>query len=40
MQKLDMSKERLQGMLDSGTRKKEVAKMLGVSVASLYRYLN
>jgi len=39
MQKLDMSKERLLGMLGSGVRKKDVAKMLGVSVASLYRYL-
>jgi len=39
MQKLDMSKEKLHGMLGSGACKKEVAKTLGVSVASLYRYL-
>jgi DNA invertase Pin-like site-specific DNA recombinase len=39
MQKLDVLKEKLQEMLGSGVGKKETAKMLGVSLASLYRYL-
>jgi len=39
MQKLDMVKEKLRDMLGNGVCKKEVAKVLGVSLASLYRYL-
>jgi DNA invertase Pin-like site-specific DNA recombinase len=39
MLKLNMSKESLHDMLCSGYGKREAAKKLGVSVASLYRYL-
>ena len=38
-QQLEMKKEKLQRLLSNGMSKKETAKMFGVSVASLYRFL-
>jgi len=39
MRKLDLSKEKLHALLGSGIGKKEISKALGVSLASLYRFL-